>query len=299
MVASSRPEWPDGKRCAVMLCVEVDGPASWIARDERVWDWPKTFSLGAYGPWRGLPRALGLLEELDFPATFFVPGWIAEQWPDRVGTIAAAGHELAHHGYLHERYTGASWDEHSEWIIRSQAAFEQVGGRPAVGFRPPYGDPHPDHVRLLQRHGFKYRSASSGDDRPYRVVIDGVRSELIEIPHHFELDDLPQFAFNFYPPVPIGQDRIAPTSTTLDIWRREFHGYYRFGLCFVLTVHPQLIAKPGRIRMLASLLQEIRSTPDVWIARGGEIADWCQQKLPKASVGSDSKGRDDVSMRSG
>src|SRR5437899_532667 len=75
--SEERPNWPNGARCAVMLSFDVDGPAVWINRDPRVLKWAKTFSLGAYGPWRGLPRILDLLEERAIGATFFVPAWIA------------------------------------------------------------------------------------------------------------------------------------------------------------------------------------------------------------------------------
>jgi peptidoglycan/xylan/chitin deacetylase (PgdA/CDA1 family) len=263
-----------------MLAFELDGPTSWTAKDPRVWDWPKTFSLGAYGPWRGLPRVLELLDELELPATFFVPGWVAEQWPDGFREIGDRGHELAHHGYLHEPYTGEAWDEHREEIERSQEIFERLGGARAVGFRPPSGDPHPDHRRLLRELGFSYTSALCADDRPYRLPIDGTPSDLIEIPLHWELDDMPQFAFNFFPAVPIGQDRVASPATTLDIWRREFEGYHRYGLCYVLTLHPELIGKPGRVRMLETLLREMKAKSDVWFARGDAIADWWRQAHP-------------------
>ena len=47
-----------------------------------------------YGPLVGVPRILGLLEDLGVPATFFVPGWTAERYPETVERILAAGHEV-------------------------------------------------------------------------------------------------------------------------------------------------------------------------------------------------------------
>ena len=103
-------------------------------------------------------------------------------------------------------------------------------------------------------------------------------SELIEIPAHWELDDFPQFAFNFYPPVPKGQDRIASHDATFDIWQREFDGYYELGLCYVIMFHPQVIGKPGRVALLERLIKHIKERPDVWFARGREIADWWRKQ---------------------
>lgn len=271
------PSWPNGARCAVMLSFDVDGPTNWINRDPGVWDWPKTFSLGSYGPWRGVPRILDLLEAHSMPATFFVPGWVAEAWPDRFRAIVDAGHEVGHHGYLHELYYDKDLDEQRALIERSQAVFEKLVGKPAVGFRTPSGDFRRESPPLLREMGFSYSSSMRGDDRPYRWEIDGRSSDLIEIPAHWELDDFPQFGFNFFPPMPKGQDRIASCETTWDIWKREFDGYYRFGLCFVLMMHPQVIGKPGRMRLLERTLRHIRSHPDIWVCTGSELAEWWRQ----------------------
>jgi peptidoglycan/xylan/chitin deacetylase (PgdA/CDA1 family) len=51
--------------------------------------------------WRNTERLLDIFSEHDVNATFFVLGWVAERFPDLVGTIAARGHEIASHGYAH------------------------------------------------------------------------------------------------------------------------------------------------------------------------------------------------------
>jgi peptidoglycan/xylan/chitin deacetylase (PgdA/CDA1 family) len=259
-----------------MLSFDVDGPTNWLARDPRVWDWPKTFSLGAYGPWRGLPRILDLLDEYATPATFFVPSWVAEAWPERFAEIDQSGHELANHGHLHETFSDMTLDAQREIILTSQTIFERLIGKRAIGFRTPVGEFSLGTLRLLHDLGFAYTSLMRGDDRPYRWDVDGEPSTMVEIPVHYELQDFPQFAFNFTPPLPKGQDRIASHQATLDNWRWEFDGYYEFGLCFVMTLDPQVIGKPGRIQILRELIEYMRSKPDVWFARGREIADWCR-----------------------
>ena len=52
-----------------------------------------------YGPLVGVPRILELLADLGVPATFFVPGTVAERYPRAVERIAAAGHEIGCHGH--------------------------------------------------------------------------------------------------------------------------------------------------------------------------------------------------------
>lgn len=270
--------WPGGARCAVMLSFDVDGPSNWINRNQGTWDLPKTFSLGAYGPWRGVPRILDLLDQQQVPATFFVPAWVAQSWPDRFTAIADAGHELGHHGYLHETYFDLSIDQQRETIERSQQIFTDLTGRPATGFRTPSGDMNEETPSLLLETGFSYSSSMRGDDRPYRWTVAERTTDLVEIPGHWELDDFPQFGFNFNPPMPRSQDRIAGTASSVDNWRREFDGYYEYGLCYVLILHPQVIGKPGRTQALGQLLRHIRSHSDVWFARGEEIASWWREQ---------------------
>lgn len=268
-------KWPNGNRCAVMISFDVDGPANWINRDKRVWNLPKTFSLGEYGPLRGVPRLLDLLDKYNVPATFFVPGWIAENYPKSFQEIDKANHEIGHHGYLHELFFDKSYEEQKTIIERSQAIFRELIGKEAKGFRTPSGDYSSVTLKLLQEYGFLYSSSMRGDDRPYHIFIDGKKTNLIEIPAKWELDDFPQFGYNFFPPMPKGQDRIVSHQSVLENFIIEFEGYYRFGLCYVLMLHPQVIGKPGRVMMLEKLIQHIkRNYQDVWFATGSEIATW-------------------------
>ncbi|MFS7871847.1 polysaccharide deacetylase [Streptomyces asiaticus] len=274
--AVDRPRWPGRARCAVLLSFDVDGPAllANLGHAPDIWRSPRLFSLGAYGPHRGTPRILDLLEDFRIPATFFVPGWTAESWPDLLRTIADRGHELGHHGYLHELYYSRTIAEQRALIERSQEIFQRVAGTTAVGFRTPSGDFSADSPQLLCDLGFSYSSSMRGDDRPYRWRIDGRDTDLIEIPAQWELDDFPQFAYNDVPAEPRGQDRIAGTELTLDNWRREFDGYYRYGLCYVVMMHPEVMGKPSRVLLLRRLIEHIRSHDDVWFATGSQIAQW-------------------------
>ena len=85
----------------------------------------------AYGPRTGVPRLLRLLERRAVPATFFVPGYTAERWPDAVRAIRDAGHEIAHHGYLHESSRGATPAEEEARLLRGPGGARPRGRRPA------------------------------------------------------------------------------------------------------------------------------------------------------------------------
>ena len=273
----SEIRWPNDARCAVMLSFDVDGPTNWINRDKRVWNFPKAYSLGEYGPVTSVPRLLDLLEKYSVPATFYVPGWVAEHYPKQFQEVAKAGHEVGHHGYLHEFFVDKTYDEQKAIIERSQAIFKELVGREAQGFRSPAGDFSAETQGLLRNMGFLYSSSMRGDDRPYRTVLDGQVTDLVEIPARWELDDFIYGGYNYFPAFPLSQDRIASHTWVYDNFAREFDGYHRFGLCYVLMMHPQVIGRPGRIRMLERLVQHIKSQSDVWFATGAQIAQWWKQ----------------------
>src|SRR2546422_2104756 len=95
--------WPNGARVAVMLTFDFDAESGWLSRDPSHKDRPGVISQGRYGPNVGVPRLLDLLRVEQVPATFFIPGWVAEQHTEKARMIKDAGYEIGHDGYLHER----------------------------------------------------------------------------------------------------------------------------------------------------------------------------------------------------
>lgn len=84
-----------------------------------------------------LPELLEMLAEAGRTATFFVLGEVAERLPRRVREIAAAGHEVASHGYLHLRACERSVEAFRGDIERCKDLLEDITGEPVLGFRAP------------------------------------------------------------------------------------------------------------------------------------------------------------------
>jgi polysaccharide deacetylase family protein (PEP-CTERM system associated) len=82
-------------------------------------------------------RILRILDEFGVQATFFVLGWVAAREPALVRRIAAAGHEVASHGYAHRLVYEQQPDEFREDLRRSRAAIESACGRRVTGYRAP------------------------------------------------------------------------------------------------------------------------------------------------------------------
>ena len=94
--------WPGETQCVAMLGFDVDGVSSWLNRDPNFKNHPSLMSMAEYGPSVATPRILNLLDAHEIPASFYVPGYVAETHPRLVREIVAHGHEVAHHGYMHE-----------------------------------------------------------------------------------------------------------------------------------------------------------------------------------------------------
>lgn len=263
--------WKDGARCAVMLTFDLDAETLWLAGSLDNLDKPGMLSQGTYGARVGTPLILQLLRQNDIRATFFVPGWTVEHHPDVIEAIRDQGHELAHHGYLHERPTELTREQEAEVLVKGIEALRRVTGEPPRGYRSPAWEFSANTLQLLAEHGFRYSSNLMSHFLPWQHT----DTEIIELPVQWLLDDAPFFLFRSGP----GARPIQPAAVAYQAWLEEFRGIYHYGGLFNLTMHPQLIGRPGRIQMLQRLIDEIRSLPHVWFATGSEVADYWAQHV--------------------
>lgn len=107
-------------------------------------------------------RILALFERRDIHATFFVLGWVAERFPALVRDIAAAGHEIASHGFGHERLTRMSRAGFRDGIVRTRALLEDISGTPVYGYRAPSWSIGPTTLwahEELRAAGYRYSSS--------------------------------------------------------------------------------------------------------------------------------------------
>jgi peptidoglycan/xylan/chitin deacetylase (PgdA/CDA1 family) len=258
--------WPNGARCAVMLTFDFDAEAGWLSRDPSVAARPGILSQGTYGAKVAVPRILTLLEAERVPATFFIPGWVAEHHPAEARAIRDAGVEIAHHGYLHERADPDKPEEERDGFARGLKALQDVLGVKPVGYRAPGWDLTPITLPLLREHGMIYSSNLMDDVFPY--FHPGPGSRIVELPVQWPLDDAPFFMFN---PRLVNRPMHNPRSV-LEIWQDEFLGMWEWGGLFDLTMHPQLIGHPSRLLMLRALIRFMKGHPDVWWASAREVA---------------------------
>jgi peptidoglycan/xylan/chitin deacetylase (PgdA/CDA1 family) len=255
--------WPDDKGFAVAFTFDFDAEEVWIGEDPANAHKPGVLSQGTYGARVAIPLILELLDRLGVTATFFVPGRVAERHPERVRGIVEAGHELGHHGYTHTSPTKLSAGEEREELIKARSILESFGA-PVQGYRSPSWDFSANTLELLAGEGFRYSSNFMSDIRPFRH--EG--SPIIELPVQWILDDAPHFWFDGA----TWTKKISTTAEVRAIWEAELRGIRRLGGLFNLTMHPQIIGRPGRLPLLEEIIGLAKSMDDAWIATLAEIA---------------------------
>ncbi len=270
-------KWPDGARCAVLLTINLDADQFWLGMFPESITRPKTLSMGEYGIKRGLDRVLYTLRQYHIRTTFFVPGLVAQNYPQAIEKIMADGHELALHGHTHTGMAQLSREAQREELALGKEALRRLSGMDPVGFRAPEGELTLETLELAQEQGFLYSSSLYEDDRPYWLLLSS-GERLLEIPMHWELHDFPYFAFNYGPAFPIAQSRVSSYSQVTKTYQHEFDGYYRYGLAYVAQFTPQSIGSPGKIKILEDVLAHITQASELWIGTCGELARWCQSQ---------------------
>ncbi len=279
-------------RATVCLTFDFDAVSIWIGPYGATS--PSAISRGEFGA-VGVERILRLLEGAGIAATFFIPGHTVETYPDHARAIVAAGHEVGHHGYLHENPVALEPAQERAVLERGLTAIDRVLGLRPIGYRSPAWDNSPHTIDLLREFGFRYESSQMGDDfTPYwcRVgdVIEGdgpyrfgERVDLVEMPVSWVLDDFPHFEYVSLPPRGLRLPGLSAASKVEEIWRDEFDFMYRDvpGGVMTITMHPQVIGRGHRLLMLERLIAHMRDRDGVVFSRLGDAAERFRQSSPR------------------
>ncbi|MGW0393051.1 polysaccharide deacetylase family protein [Streptomyces sp. NPDC003042] len=263
---SLRPaSWPKGTRCAVALSFDSDHETIPL-RDGEVM--PGKLSQGEYGARVGVPRILRLLERHGVPATFFMPAVCALLRPDEARGYADRGHEVAVHGWIHERNMELEYKHERDLAFRCADTLERLTGQRPAGIRTPSWDFSERTLDITRELGLVYDSSLMADDDPYELLADGQPTGVVEIPPEWIRDDAAYLNMDRYSAV----RPYTPPRQLIALWRDEFDAAYTDGGLFQLTMHPHVIGHRSRLVVLEELLEHITGHPGVWYATHAEIA---------------------------
>ena len=140
---------------------------------------------------RNVERILHMLESHDTKATFFTLGWIAKRYPHLVRRIVDGGHELASHGYGHERASDLTEAAFFSDIESAKKLLEDLSGHQVKGYRAPSFSIGEDNLwafDCLERAGHCYSSSIYPIRHDHYGMPDAprfahqVRAGLLEVP---------------------------------------------------------------------------------------------------------------------
>ncbi|WEK33204.1 MAG: polysaccharide deacetylase [Candidatus Pseudomonas phytovorans] len=273
----ARQYWPQRKSTAVSLTFDVDAEAGYLGESPSFARRLTSLSEGRFGVTRGVPRILELLRRHGIAATFFVPGYTAEQHPQLVETLLQAGHEVGHHGHMHLRSDKVSVQEQVDEMERGLEALARAGAPKPAGYRSSSWELTPETFALLLRHGFAYDSSCMGDDRPYVETCNG--ASILELPVHWSLDDYPMFGWG----IDNGGNFSHPRML-FDTWLAEYESARRDARHTSFTMHPEVIGRAARFEQLERLVERMVSDGDVWFARLDAVATHVAPQLVKGAA---------------
>jgi peptidoglycan/xylan/chitin deacetylase (PgdA/CDA1 family) len=249
-----------------VLSFDVDGEAPILAMGEEHRANAMAMTHQAFGPRVGVPRILRLLDEYEIRATFFVPGVTALRHPAAVAAIVEAGHEVGHHSHRHVSAIDLDPAAERRDFEEALRALDSLGVRPA-GHRAAMWEASWRTPELVAEHGLSYDSSLMDADTPY--VIQTARGPIAEVPPHWSLDDWEQYAF--LPRPEIGA-RIESPPRVAEMWVHELGAMARHGALFVLTCHPFLSGRAGRIEALRTVIEAALERGDVEFRTCAEVA---------------------------
>ena len=259
--------WPGGARVAVALSFDSDHETIHLRDGDTG---PGKLSQGEFGSRVGARRILALLAERGIPATFFVPAVSALLHPEEVRRYVAEGHEVAMHGWIHERNMTLQPQDERQLALRSADVLEKSSGVRPVGIRTPSWDFSSATLGITRELGLAYDSSLMADDEPYEILQEGEPTGIVEIPVEWIRDDAVYFPMDRYTAL----RPYATPRSVLSIWIDEFEGAYADGGLFQLTMHPHVIGHRSRMAVLAELIEHISAREGVWFATHAQVAEY-------------------------
>jgi peptidoglycan/xylan/chitin deacetylase (PgdA/CDA1 family) len=249
------------------LSFDVDAESPILAHDRGYAKHAMVMTHQAFGPLVGVPRLLALLAEYALPATFFVPGVTAARYPQTVQAILEAGHEVGHHSHTHISPVDMTEAQEREDFERALAVL-QAQGVEVAGHRAAMWEASWRTPALVAEHGLSYDSSLMDADRPYVLATDA--GEIAELCPFWGLDDWEQYAF--LPRPAVGTNVRSPV-VVADAWIHELDAMRRYGSLFILTCHPFLSGRAGRVEALRTVIEAALSRGDVHFASCREVAE--------------------------
>ncbi len=211
-------------------------------------------------------RLLDLFSELHVPATWVTVGKFARTRGKMIQRLYAAGHEVALHGWEHERFEDLpDREEKARRIALGLQAMKEIGV-PIHGFGAPQNSIDTETRQILIENGFEYDGSLALDPQEGQWLAVRHFSN-----HHKTLLILPYLYPNDYDGFTLAHLNVDGMFRE---WKKRFDINYKTGRApFVIDVHQWLIGQPSKIAALRKFIRYARSKSNVKFVRLQDIAE--------------------------
>lgn len=284
-----RPDWswPEGKRLAVYIAVNVEhfafGTGLGHTPVARVDPQPdvRSFAWRDYGLRVGIWRLFDVLDELRLPATHLINSTACERYPQVIRKIKDRNDDFVSHGRTNaERQGTLSEQEEAELIREATEVLEKHMGRHPAGWMGPWRSESVHTSDLLKEAGYSFSMDWPCDDQP--IWLKTRSGPLLAVPYPVEINDNPAMVAKAHTAVEF-------TQMIEDNFEQMLEDSKRSPLVFPISVHTFVVGQPFRIRRLRKAFELISNHPQrdtVWFTTAGEIARHAIELPPGLIAGS-------------
>ncbi|OQO01797.1 hypothetical protein B0A48_12270 [Cryoendolithus antarcticus] len=296
------------KRILCTYGVDIDAVAGWLGSYGGE-DSTSDISRGLWAGTHGNRRMLKLFERYNIKATFFVPGHTLETFPEECVMVRDQGHEIGLHGYSHEDPTKMTPEQQRDLLDKTYRLLTDFGGKPPRGSVAPWWETSEEGLQLMLDYGIEYDHSMAHDDAHMywlrtgdswtkidysqkagtwmKSLVRGKDTGLVEIPGHWEIDDIPSLMFRKNAANSHGY--VNPRDVE-DTFRNHFDYYYwEFAddpeaskICMLaITCHPDVSGKPHVQLIHERLIEHINKHEGVeWVTMGQLCDEFKSRNAP-------------------
>ena len=285
MLSRAPLNWPDGKKVAVTLLVNLEWfpitPADKPFRAPGHMQTPypdfRHYTAREYGTRVGFYRLLDAFSTAKVRATIAVNAAIADRYPSIIGDIIAEGHEIiAHSTDMNGTITSDLYEaEESALILRARDTLARATGTAPRGWQSIARSQSWNTPRLLVESGFEYMCDWVNDDLPYQVTTPA--GEIVSVPFNHELSDRQLIAVQQH-----SIDSVAEQMEDAFDWLAREAGRYG-GRVLPFTLTPYIVGLPYRMDVFEGLLRKLASSPNAWFTTAGDLVDAWQEQIGSAA----------------
>ena len=267
-----RLRWPGGRRLAVWVVPNVEHyelHPSWQGIRN---PWPRSappdalnYPLKEYGNRVGIDRFFDLTDRLGLRCTVSLSLAQPVMFPDIFRDMRARGWEFMCHGLYNTHYL---WNypeaEEARFIADCKLGMDEHTGQARHGWFSPACSHTGRTADLVAAAGFDYYCDLYHDDQPFPVLTE--QGPLISIPYSMDVNDAVVHVN--------GGEGEDFAQVILDQFETLYRDSERSGLVMCIACHPYLSGQPQRIAAFERALRHVMAHDGVWMATGGEIAQW-------------------------